>query len=246
VIVCWGRGRVWVHGLDAMGDNLSTPLSTDMLRELGRAEPAWFRAAVRHSRFVRLLRTAIPVTIAGVFALLIVAAYFNPFRVFARLPIDPGKIVLSGTRITMESPRVAGFTNDARPYEVTARAASQDITKPDIVDLEDIHAKVQMQDKVLVEMRANSGVYESKLDRLKLDHEIVLTSTSGYAGHLREAVIDVKKGSIVSQSPVELKMLNGTLNANHLEVDDRGDVIRFGGGVVMNLTLDNAQQDTKR
>ena len=32
----------------------------------------------------------------------------------------------------MESPRVAGFTNDARPYEVTARAASQDITKPDI------------------------------------------------------------------------------------------------------------------
>jgi lipopolysaccharide export system protein LptC len=229
-----------------MGDNLSTPSSTDTLRELGRANPARFRAAVRHSRFVRLMRMAIPVTIVSVFALLIVAAYFNPFRVFARLPIDPGKIVLSGTRITMESPRVAGFTNDARPYEVTARAASQDITKPDIVDLSDIHAKVEMQDKVLVEMRANSGVYESKLDRLKLEHEIVLTSTSGYAGHLREAVIDVKKGSIVSQSPVELQMLNGTLNANRLEVDDRGDVIRFGGGVVMNLTLDSAQQANRK
>ncbi len=50
-----------------------------------------------------------------------------------------------------------------------------------------------------------SGVYESKVDRLTLDHEIVLTSTSGYSGHLREAVIDVKKGSIVSQSPVELQ-----------------------------------------
>jgi lipopolysaccharide export system protein LptC len=229
-----------------MGGNLSTPSSTDTLRELGRANPARFRAAVRHSRFVRLMRMAIPVTIVSVFALLIVAAYFNPFRVFARLPIDPGKIVLSGTRITMESPRVAGFTNDARPYEVTARAASQDITKPDIVDLSDIHAKVEMQDKVLVEMRANSGVYESKLDRLKLEHEIVLTSTSGYAGHLREAVIDVKKGSIVSQSPVELQMLNGTLNANRLEVDDRGDVIRFGGGVVMNLTLDSAQQANRK
>ena len=56
----------------------------------------------------------------------------------------------------------------------------------------------------------------------------------------------MKKGSIVSQSPVELQMLNGTLNANRLEVDDRGDVIRFGGGVVMNLTLDNAQQGAKR
>ena len=228
-----------------MGVILSTPSTTDMLRELGRADPAKFRAAVRHSRFVRLLRTAIPVTIVGVFGLLIVIAYFNPFRVLARFPIDPGKVVLSGTRITMEAPRVAGFTSDARPYEVTARAASQDITKPDIVDLEDIHAKVEMQDKVLVEMQANSGVYEQKVDRLKLDHEIVLTSSSGYAGHLREAVIDVKKGSIVSQSPVEVTLLNGTLNANRLEIDDRGDVIRFGGGVVMNLTLDNAEQGKK-
>ena len=130
----------------------------DDVRDLGRADPARFRAAVRHSRLVRLLRTAIPIVIALVFALLIVAAYFNPFRVLARLPIDPGKIVLSGTRITMESPRVAGYTKDARPYEVTAKAASQDITKPDIVDLQEIRARVQMQDKVTVEMTAVSGV----------------------------------------------------------------------------------------
>jgi lipopolysaccharide export system protein LptC len=217
----------------------------DDVRDLGRADPARFRAAVRHSRLVRLLRTAIPIVIALVFALLIVAAYFNPFRVLARLPIDPGKIVLSGTRITMESPRVAGYTKDARPYEVTAKAASQDITKPDIVDLQEIRARVQMQDKVTVEMTAVSGVYESKLDRLRLDHDILLTSTSGYFGHLREAVIDVKKGSILSQSPVELKMLNGTLNANRLEVDDRGDVIRFSGGVVMNLVLPPSDGEKK-
>jgi lipopolysaccharide export system protein LptC len=215
------------------------------VRDLGRADPAKFRAAVRHSRWVRLLRTAIPVAIAIVLVLLIGAAYFNPFRVLARLPIDPGKIVLRGTRITMEAPRVAGYTKDARPYEVTAKAASQDITKPDTIELEDIRAKVEMQDKVTVEMKAASGVYESKADRLKLDHDIVLTSTSGYSGHLKEAVIDVKKGSILSQSPVELSMLNGTLNANRLEVDDRGDVIRFSEGVVMNLTLPKQDGEKK-
>jgi lipopolysaccharide export system protein LptC len=102
-----------------------------------------------------------------------------------------------------------------------------------------------MQDKVTVEMTAVSGVYESKLDRLTLDRDILLTSTSGHSGHLREAVIDVKKGSIVSQSPVELKMLNGTLNANRLEVDDRGDVIRFSGGVVMNLVLPPPDSEKK-
>jgi len=228
------------------GARLTTLSTTGNLRELGRADPAKFRAAVRHSRLVRLLRKAVPATLLIVFALLIGAAYFNPFRVLARLPIDPGKIVLHGTRITMEAPRVAGYTTDARPYEVTAQAASQDITKPDIVDLKEIRAKVEMQDKVLVEMRATTGVYEAKLDRLTLSNEIVLTSTSGYAGRLREAVIDVKKGSIVSQSPVELSMLNGTLNANRLEVDDRGEVVRFGGGVVMNLVLDPPQNSEKK
>ncbi len=41
-------------------------------------------------------------------------------------------------------------------------------------------------------------------------------------------------------------MLNGTLNANSLEVDDRGDVIRFDGGVVMNLPLNPPQDSEKK
>jgi lipopolysaccharide export system protein LptC len=49
----------------------------------------------------------------------------------------------------------------------------------------------------------------------------------------------------VSHSPVELKMLNGTLNANRLEVDDRGDVIRFSEGVVMNLVLPPPDSEKK-
>jgi lipopolysaccharide export system protein LptC len=237
-----GWGRAFRRPADDGAGRLTTFSTKDNLRDLGRADPARFRAAVRHSRWVRLLRKAIPVTIALVLGLLVVAAYFNPFQgVLAHLPIDPGKIVLSGTKVTMKAPRVAGYTSDSRPYEVTARAASQDITKPDIVELQEIRAKVGMQDKVTVEMTAVSGVYESKADRLTLDKEIILTSTSGYYGHLREAVIDVKKGSVVSQKPVELRMLNGTLNANRLEVDDRGEVIRFDNGVEMNLTLNPPQ-----
>ena len=68
-------------------------------------------------------------------ALLIFEAYFNPFRVLANIRVDPGKIIISGTRIKMGSPRYAGYTSDNRPYEVTAQAASQDITKPDLIDL---------------------------------------------------------------------------------------------------------------
>ena len=35
----------------------------------------------------------------------------------------------------MEQPRLAGFTAASRPYEFTAKAAAQEITKPDVMEL---------------------------------------------------------------------------------------------------------------
>ena len=43
-----------------------------------------------------------------------------PFRNIEGLTIGP--VSVSGTHVTMESPRLTGFRNDSRPYEVTASA----------------------------------------------------------------------------------------------------------------------------
>jgi lipopolysaccharide export system protein LptC len=42
----------------------------------------------------------------------------------------------------------------------------------------------------------------------------------------------------LSEKPVQLKMPQGTLDANRLEVTETGAVIRFDGSVVMTLTPD--------
>jgi lipopolysaccharide export system protein LptC len=47
-------------------------------------------------------------------------------------------------------------------------------------------------------------------------------------------VIDVRKGNVVSDQPVSVKMLNGFLNAQRLDIVDNGSVLRFGG-VAMTL-----------
>jgi len=202
----------------------------------GSAERA-FRAARRHSRIVRILRVALPATVALALAFVIVAAYFNPLRVLTKLPIDIGNLVVSGTKITMEQPRLSGFTRDGRAYEVTATAAAQDVTKPDIVELHDIHAKVQMQDKGSIQVSAATGIYDTKGETLKLAQDIVLTSSAGYECRLSEALVDTREGNVLSEHPVAVKMLQGTLNANRLEVVNSGDLVRFGGGVDMVLTL---------
>ncbi len=199
-----------------------------------------FRAARRHSRWVRFLRLAIPaaaiLTIAG-YAL---SSYLNPLRLLTSLPININDMVVSGSKITMEQPRMSGFTKDKRAYEFTADAAAQDLTKPNIVQLRNIHATLEMQDKSTMRMTALDGVYDSKLEVLKLERNILLVSSTGKTGRMSEATIDVRKGNVVSSKPVELEMLQGILNSNRLEIVESGDVIRFLGGVEMTLMLNGA------
>src|SRR5262245_39973322 len=111
-----------------------------------------FRRAVRHSRWVRTFRVVIPVGVALVVLAGRAAAYWlKPLRVLAKVPIELGNMVVSGTKITMQSPRLAGFTADNRGYELTAMAAAQDLTKPGMVELHGIRAVMEMQDKVSFE-----------------------------------------------------------------------------------------------
>ncbi len=196
-----------------------------------------FRAARRHSRWVRALRLAIPIAVVVGGIGLFLVSYFNPFRMLSKLPVDISNLIVSGSKITMQKPRLSGFTHDARAYELSADAAKQDLTKPDVIELRNLHAKVEMQDKGTIQMSANAGIYDSKEETLKLDQQIVLRSTAGYSGRLSEATIDIRKGYVLSQHPVEVQLLQGTLNANRLEIVDSGDLVRFDNGVHMTLKL---------
>jgi lipopolysaccharide export system protein LptC len=196
-----------------------------------------FRAARRHSRLVRLLRVGLPVAIVVGFGLQFLLSYFNPVRLLSKMPVDIGHLVVSGTKITMEKPRLAGFTHDARAYDLTAEDAAQDLTKPNLVELNKIHAKLQMQDESSVVLTANTGLYNSKLETLNLDKDIVLTSSTGYQGWLSEAAVDIRKGHVVSKHPVKVKLLQGTLDAKGVEIVNSGEEVRFVGGVNMTLNL---------
>ena len=196
-----------------------------------------YRVAIRHSRHVRVLRV---VLIGGIAAVLLVITAMNylPSVGEIRIPGAIGSLVIKGTKITMQSPRLTGYTSDARPYEFTANAAAQDINKPDMVELQKLHARLQMEDKSTVEMSAPTGTYDMKADKLYLDEDIALASTTGYAARLNDATIDIRSGNVTSTKPVWVKLLNGFLNAKRMEISDNGAVIRFDGGVSMTLHPD--------
>ena len=204
-----------------------------------------FRVARRHSILVRILRVAIPLAVVAGLTGITLVTYYNPLRMLNKLPIDISNLVVSGSKVTMEKPHLSGFTKDARAYEFTADAAAQDLTKPDIVELRNIRAKVEMQDKTTMFMTAVTGIYDTKSETLRLERNIVLSSSNGYKGRLSEARVDIRKGTVVSDQPVELELLQGTLNANRLEIVDSGDLVRFHGGVSMVMMLNDAASQSK-
>jgi lipopolysaccharide export system protein LptC len=201
---------------------------------------ARFAIAARHSRMVRMLRIAVPAVVVLAMAGVVAISIFNPFRALMKqLPIDMDNLVVSGTKITMEAPHMSGFTPDQRPYEVWAKTATQDLTAPDRVELKSPRAKVLQEDRSTVTMEARTGVFDTKANLLDLRKDIFLQSSTGYEARLSQALLDIGKGTVTSEEPVDVKLLNGTLTADKLRITEKGALVRFEGHVVMNLIMDS-------
>ena len=203
-----------------------------------------FRVAMRHSRMVRFYRRAIPVGLIAIMATIASAAYFQPLKILSKLPVDPARVVLSGTKINMEAPKLGGFTRDGRPYQLTARAAAQDLANPGVLELKDVRARIVMQDQNTVEVVAATGVYDTKGDTMVLKTDVVVTSSAGYTVRMNEAQIDVRTNRMVSDKSVEVTLSNGTIKSKRMDVSENGDLMRFTGDVDVYLMPQSASPAT--
>jgi lipopolysaccharide export system protein LptC len=198
-----------------------------------------FRAAMRHSRLVRITRVGLPVAIILAAAVFGAYRWLDPMRALARLPVSVDGMVVSGTKVVMRQPRLTGYTKDERPYTLTARSAAKDLTNPDAIEMEDIRTTIQMPDRRDVVVTAREGVYEAKAEAIRLTNGVVVKSPE-YEVLLKDALVNVRAGTVVSDKPVEVKMLQGTIRASRIEVAESGAVIRFEGGVTVDIDGDVA------
>ena len=196
------------------------------------SRPARSRAhaeARRHSGRVRFFKRVIPLGAGGA-VLLGLLVVFNPFRVEG---LVPGPLSVSGSKVTMENPRLTGYrSKDARPYEVTASTATQDVRKPNVVELKDLRARIVMDESGgAARLEAARGVFDTAKEQLELTDSVRITSDAGHDARLRSASIDFKAGTVVSREPVTVRLTGGTVEADAMEISDGGKVMVFTGRV---------------
>lgn len=189
-----------------------------------------YDAARRHSARVRMFKIAIPIGSAIAAALVVAVTVYNPFGKLAGLTLGP--MSLSGTKVAMEGPRLTGFRKDARPYEVTAVAAYQDIRKPNVIELRDMQARLTVDESGgSARLVSKMGVFDTTKEHLELSQDIRITTDKGDEVLMRSASVDFKAGTVLSKEPVRITTGQGVIEAEGVQVSENGRTISFTGRV---------------
>ena len=213
-----GGGRVRADGA-RLGMDYTPPNRT-----------AAIKAAGRHTARVRFLKRAIVVgAVLGV-SMIGIVVFFNPFR---HLPgsMSIAGVGVQGTKITMDSPKIAGVQQGGGPYEIKAKSGTQDITTPSVIELAGIDAKVGMADHSTTHILSKNGVYDSKADSMSLKGDVRISNSSGYVFNLQSALMDFKGGLFTSHERLRIDLKGGEVSADDMAISNNGHVIAFRGNI---------------
>lgn len=224
-----------------------SPLSakaSGTLPEHLRDNPA-FRAAERHSRRVHFFKRAIPL---GTLLVMIALVGKSFIGFIGGLDAGIDGISIQGSKVVMDKPRLSGFKRDGRSYELTATTATQDLKTPNVVDLNQLTARMQTGNDGWANLSGARGVYDSKAERLEVGGGLTVKTETGVDARLRDAMIEFKTGTIVTENPVEVRMSQGQVDSERMQVLDNGRVLVFEGRVrstFVNATPVGAAKDAR-
>ena len=192
-----------------------------------------FREAARHSRIVQVLRKALPIMAVVVFA-----GYF----ISTRLSVTVGGVTASVNGIEvkdgnlrMVKPTLKGVDKKKGAYVISAEYADQDMKNPKLVRLHAISANVNSSGDDWSRVNAIRGLFNSESERLALQDDIRVATSSGLDGKLTFATIEMNNQIIRSHRPVVFNMPGAILHANALTLRSSESTLVFRGKVRLHI-----------
>jgi lipopolysaccharide export system protein LptC len=203
------------------------------------------RPSRRYSRFVRAMRVLLPV---GAFALLALLATWprihGPDGDVVRPSAESVDLERDG-RVRLDQPRYVGEGDaDSAGFAVEAETARVDPTAPSRIELDRMRAELATRGGRDVTVEAAHALFDRDAGTLDLDGGIALTTDDGYRLRTEAADVAIEAGRLRTRTPVAGEGPRGTLEADRLEVEESGAVLRFSGDV--RLVLPRAGAPTKR
>lgn len=191
-----------------------------------------FGRAERHSRRVRVLKLVLPL-VAGVIAV--------SFPVYSYMVAPPSVTVqadgsaFSDGKLVMANPKLDGLTKENLPYSLNALRAIQNAANDGVIELEGINAKLPVSADNVATVGASHGVYDRDKNTLNLDKEITVSTTDGMVAKLKSAFLDMGKGTMTTDQPVDITREGSRITADTMSVTENGKVLIFENRVRVNI-----------
>ena len=194
-----------------------------------------FLRAAKHSRSVRRLKIFLPLA-AVIISLALIAAAFVQSLMPANVSLSAATI--EDGMIVMTNPGMTGRNRDGVPYSLKASRALLPAANPDdsSVLMEDVVAKVPVEDSVTAVINATSTLYDRVTEQLSINEPFTIKLSNGMHAEFNSAAIDIQGGTLKSDDPVTVTAPQASVVARNVNITDNGQKIRFGGGVHVTLS----------
>ena len=213
---------------DSASADAQTPARPGGRRAWDRLGPRRATGAVAsrgYSRFVSLMKVALPVTVIGVLAT--VALWPSPERPVSSATLADGAVATEAGQMT--SPRIAGIDAHNRPYSIVGESARQRIGWGERVVFNAPQAEMTLSNGAWLALMAEHGEIDRGQGQLVLSGAVSLFRDDGYAFVTEEVHVDLERTLAWGDYPVEAFGPAGEIEADGFRLDGERNIIVFLG-----------------
>lgn len=206
------------------------------MSELANRERAvkrhWAEPGSRHDFVVRAVKYGLPLLIAGVLALLVIAPFDK--RGDTSFILDKNKVAEAPERMRVESARYTGEDDQGQTFLIIAERALQPTSNVPIVHIQGMSAQLNMARGPL-SIGADKGIYDLDKEVVNVPGVIAVRGPDGYSLNTSNVSVDLNKRSMQSGGPVQGTMELGEFSAGRLSADLDERTVRLDGGVRLKI-----------
>lgn len=208
-----------LHREHAVAEPLGRPPIMRGSRDWGARRRATARGTERYSRFVTIMKRALPLAATALVAAVLIYALQPRQERSAHVAMTFQRLGIVNDDLAMLKPRLTGADDQGDPYLVTADEAIQDKSNSKRAALRNVQGDVTLKDGTWISTVAPRGLLDAKSGHLTLMGPIAVYSDGGYEMHTTEAFVDMRLGTIVGNRAVNGQGPFGVFRADRFRLN---------------------------
>lgn len=150
------------------------------------------------------------------------------------------RVAIATERLKITRAIYRGEDTKGQPFIISAGSAVQRTSRDPVVKLNDLAARIQMQDGP-AHIVAQAGLYDMQSETVDVQGPVALRAAGGYALNTRDVRIDLAARTARSAGPVDGSMPLGSFSANRIAADIAQRTVTLDGGAHLHIVQNKAK-----